>query len=295
MEIQRQRLHLYEGLGHSLKAMVHVTGWRTHGKNLSRLIAKSEGEQRLMLQQANNGFNLFATVQALGELVRLVALLQRGRKEDFEKISNWVDIDELKSWQTGDEERIVSPFVETIKQISTSICRSYGWPRVTVTSLIYGKEEVFAWINPDSMNQFEEMAEADISFDINELKIPPLKAGSDAIFAFIPAIIEPIRNALEYLLRNHHKFSEPHALQIRISSELPDFISVEIGNAVDSHNIPPEGLPSGLDVTQGLVESVGLTKYIKSSHSDLDNDCKLYWITIHVTPQKLCQQIIEGS
>ena len=293
--LQRQRLGLYEGLGHALKAMVQVTAWWIHREKLAELVPKSRAKHRLALEQATNGFNLFAPVQGMGELIRLVALLQRGQKPDFEKISQWVARSEFEAWQNGDEKVIVAPFVETIKKISVSICRAYGWPRVTITSLVAGEKRAFCWDHPeDSKAATLENAAERIDFDPRTLRIPPLRADTGAIFAFLPSVVEPMRNALEYLLKTKHEFGKPHALRVHVESVLPDHLTLCIGNAVPSNRLPPPKMPDGLRVTQRLVEEIGLTEFGGPELRATAEGYHIYWIKVLVRPYQLCCRILSG-
>jgi hypothetical protein len=254
-----------EGIGHTLKNIVDLTNWptalaklRNLIRNYERLVADHRHDEiRGRLYEANRCIGQFSLVSGLGHFARLAGALDR---EEYEKFDDWLDADGLGRWTSGDtmdERRICSAYVDTIYHVVASLCASLDMGRepqkfevICASTSVQGENRAYNGSNQDDHGHFDKFL----------LEIPPFRRGSDAVYSFIFALMEPLVNALralEQLRDNPALGSSERLLRICITPKLPEEIEFSITNPSASK---VQGTLSGFEKTRHMLRRIGIAE-----------------------------------
>ncbi len=307
MAAAAERVTVYEAIGHTLKSAVSITSWATRKREMLKIVealpnagVSPEQESVLLsainrdrnarprtlaqvLRQTANAFANFAFAESLGGLVRLISALESGR---WSKMSGWVDEDALQRWESG-EASIVWQYADVVYSLAQVACRASGWPSFQV--------EVF--VSPAATAPVTKFWNSGMPIDEQvapgRLFMPPFSRESDAAFALLPSILEPISNAVKASTKDRNRdTTEP--IRIRIFGELPSRIRIEIGNP---HSERFEGdFPSGLKDTAILIEKVGIARFESRVESEpIRAGRHVVWVKLDLVPQELARRIIAHA
>jgi hypothetical protein len=304
MAAAAERVTVYEAIGHTLKSAVSITSWATRKREMLKIVealpnAGVSPEQEVVLlsaikrdknarprtlaqvfRQTANAFANFAFAESLGGLVRLISALESGR---WSKMSGWVDEDALQRWESC-EASIVHQYADVVYSLAQVACRASGWPSFQV--------EVF--VSPAATLPVTKFWNSGMPIDEQvapgKLSMPPFSRESDAAFALLPSILEPISNAVKASTKDRNRDTTV-PVRIRIIGELPSRIRIEIGNP---HSERFEGdLPSGLKDTAILIEKVGIARFEPRVESELICAGRyVVWVRLDLVPQELARRII---
>ncbi|MGA7806961.1 hypothetical protein, partial [Bradyrhizobium sp.] len=254
-----------EGIGHTLKNIVDLTNWptalaklRNLIRNYDRLVADDRHDEiRGRLYEANRCMGLFSLVSGLGHFGRLAGALDR---EEYEKFNDWLDPDGLGRWTSGDtmdERRICGAYIDTIYRVVASLCASLDMDRepqkfevICASTSVQWDRRAYNGSDQDDHGQFDKFL----------LEIPPFRRGSDAVYSFIFALMEPLVNALralEQLRDNQALSSSEHLLRIFITPKLPEEIEFSITNPCVSK---VQATLSGFEKTRHMLRRIGIAE-----------------------------------
>ena len=217
-------------------------------------------------------------------MLRLVGILNRN---EYERLAHWFSLDSLREW---DKEEALDDYVSSIIHLARSIGSAMGRPAFDVQ------------INGGEFQRYRD----NLRFDPFELNFPPLSRArkDEPIFAILPALIEPLVNALSYLRDEADgidKEDEQEPIKIvirdcrRSSGEgtsgshrscelvrLPHIL-IQIGNRCLSR-LDVE--PSGINTTRQLLERTRLATIGNGEY-----DGEYWWVPVLLHPQELYKQI----
>jgi hypothetical protein len=267
-EIQQQRDSQQgadEGIGHTLKNIVDLTNWPTSLaqlrnliRNYDRLVADGRRDEiRRRLYDASRCIGLFSLVGGLGHFARLAGALDR---EEYGKFNDWVDMDGLRRWTSGnreDERTICDAYVHTVHRIVASLCASLDMGRAPQKFEVVCAGASREW----KRKQYDGADQDDHGhFDKFSLQIPPFKKGSDAAYSFIFALMEPLVNALralEQLRVSPILGSSDPILRVCITSRLPEEVVFSITNPSATR---VQGSLSGFEKTRHMLRRIEIAE-----------------------------------
>jgi hypothetical protein len=275
------RVHALEGIGHAMKWATQLTMWESISEKLRDAVddpSLDAAGTRLLLRRAANSLELVALAQGLGNLVRVVAALNRGL---LEKLSGWYDPRGHQEWEDGRAARITAAYAELAFAVGRTVCRGTGWPTLECEVIGEdGESEVRSWGAGES-------DETDGALRPNALRVPPFRMGCDAVYVMIAALGEPMKNATHAMKDERVDPAEP--LRIRMRPSLSeDQILVEIGNVTSSDRTE---LPPGVRDTEALVRDTSIVTY-GDPYRD-DEDGRVFWVPVRVHPMKLSRTLKE--
>ena len=287
-----------EGIGHTLKNIVDLTNWPTtlakmHNliRNYERLIAdRRHDEIRGRLYEASRCIGLFSLVGGLGHFARLAGALDR---EEYEKFNDWLDTDGLRRWTSGDrkdERHICGAYLDTVYHAVASLCASLDMGREPQRF-----EVICANASVQRKAEGYDGSDQDGRFDKFLLEIPPFKRGSDAIYSFIFALMEPLVNALRALdqLRNNPTLDpSERLLRICITPKLPEEIEFSIANPSASK---VQGTLSGFEKTRHMLRRIGITEIDDLEFRPVRPGLYEALARVHFKPYGLAQRIARQT
>ncbi len=280
--LMQNQARIYDGLGHTLKTAVQSTGWSQSIEQLRKLPSLDNEKNQFTIFRAINSLSLFAYAEGLGHLLRLFALLQRG---EFKKLENWVDEELLLEWETGDSTKVLNIYKYSIEMIAQTLCIAQGWSVMELIVVNNGEEERTEWKYTEGIEQY-------FNFNLSRVGLPPfVYDNEDALFALIPAILEPIRNAIKYYKKNESTYTELPPLRLRLEGNLPEGILLSVGN----DSVRPEELnnelPSGLKTTEMLLQQTEMATFANPIIQKHNETNATFWVPITIHPNRLANKI----
>jgi hypothetical protein len=254
-----------EGIGHTLKNIVELTNWptalaqlRNLIRNYERLVAHNRHEEiRRRLYVVSRCMGLFSLVGGLGHFARLAGALDR---EEYGKYNDWLDVDGLRRWTSGnreDERYICDAYVDAVYGIVASLCASLDLGREPQRFEVICAGASSEW----KKKEYDGADEDDYGrFDKFSLHIPPFKRGTDAVYSFVFALMEPFVNALrtlEQLRENPTLRSSERVLRVNITPRLPEEIVFSIANPSVAK---VQGTLSGFEKTRHMLRRIEIAE-----------------------------------
>jgi hypothetical protein len=280
--LSNEGMKAYEGSAHLLKGSISITGYKDALNDLQQEYPDIE-QVPPATRKAENSLSLFSILEGSTGLLRLVGILNRN---EYERLTHWFSQDSLRQW---DKEEALDDYVSSITHLARAIGSAMGRPAFDIQ------------INGGEFQQYKD----EIRFDPYELNFPPLSRArkDEPIFAILPALIEPLVNALSYLrdeaggidkedeqepikivIQDRRCFSDEVTQDAQPSSEiirLPHIL-VQIGNRCLSRlNVEP----SGINTTRQLLERTQLATIGKGEY-----DGEYWWVPVLLHPKELYKQ-----
>jgi hypothetical protein len=258
----RESEQVYEGLGHMLKGSVSLTGW---ADALDALITDYPDEQSMSttLKKVKRSLSLLAILEGSAGLLRLVGILNR---KEYNKLTYWFTRNK-SSWN---EPSLLDDYTTSLTHLARAIGSALGYPFLQVK---IGSNPPQVYTNP-------------VTFKIKHLHFPPLskERGPDAIFALLPAFIEPYINAIRYVRDTEEvqerKKNDPVKLYIedrRNSNRSHIFVKI-----LNFCPTKPPAHQTGLRITKKLMQKTMLATII-DGYFEQDQ----WAVGIQLHPQKL--------
>lgn len=281
-----ERTDVYESIGHTLKTAVQVTGWRGWHRRLRELAQEATDARTVnQLNGAANALALFGLAEGLGGLVRLVGILDDDEKlRGLQNRDRWVQEAEVEEWLSGKAENVVWKYFATLRQLSRVVCLGVGWPHVHIRlHQASGDFVEHHW-------EYDPVAEPHEALDVSSLAMPPLREGTDGVFAVLPSLMEPLRNAATALDRDRPRGLP--ALRIEVMGNLPRSVEVLVGNVLAAGQEPPMGLPPGLRTTAALLKLAGVASFREPMVEETPTGERIFWIGVEIHPVDLALRIL---
>ena len=275
---------VYEDIGHILNATLSLAGLNDVRKTL-RTDLRALVEERPSLKKISNSLTLLTIMEGTVGLLRLIGILHRG---DYSKLEEWFDDASLELWESRDEEterKVFRLYQEAIVHLARAMGSAFGRPWFEVT--VEGHT-----------TRYDEPCH----LDPGKLTFLPLSKSrrSEAIYALLPALVEPLRNALLFLedREDYIPDEEPIRLTIKDNRQKPavgtPHIFVEVANlwpSDQSSNPVVAGRdPAGVKATRRFMELTGMA-HIRKTHYDSE----YRKLAIHLHPQKLREKILKAN
>ncbi len=255
-EIQ-DRLSAYESIGHALKSLVAITGWRrsradlrdAHSK-LGGLLERGESSDQLRVisvavENAYRSLGMFALPQSMGHFVRMAAA---ARDENWRKFNAWIDSEGDVRWSDANVEKICTHYSNSIFLVAECICLGFGWKRLIVDCKAALPESRHLTWEADGNPQGDFM---------RNLHFPPFKKGTDASYIFTFALTEPICNALTALVEcSTYETNLPAAMDLALRIKVsPVHEAKEILVRVENESLEPAPVRiPGLEHTRRMLD-----------------------------------------
>jgi hypothetical protein len=269
MATDSDRAEIYEEIAHGWKGLLTLAGL-ADSRNTLRECIQNAGELSTPLTKVYNTLTLLTILEGSSGLFRLNGIVAH---REFWRLKWWFTKDSLAAWNDlRNREEVFELYHDSIVHLARSIGTALGRP----------------WI--DVQSHREKTSHHDpCFFELRELNFPPLSKsnGNEPIFALLPALVEPLINALRYLKEQTGQSAttewerEPVKLVIedrRDNSNTPHIL-VRIGNRCYDRNVK---VPSGVKNTRHLMKMTRLATMIWSEARD-----GYQWVTIRLHPQKL--------
>jgi len=283
-----ERTAAYESIGHTLKTAVQLTGWRGWHQSL-RELARSHEDQAdsLVLNGAANALALFSLAEGLGGLVRLIGILDNDEKLRALDKQGWVDPTLLTAWQEGDTDAILKAYFATVQEVARIVCLGVGWPTLQLRCCQSpGDASEYNWT-------YDAAAEAHEVLNVNTLSTPPFRAGSDGVVAVLPALLEPMRNAVTAMGQSRKRgLSTTTALRVELEADLPGSVIVRVGNTLPNGEKAPPGMPPGLRTTAALLGLARVASFREPRVESTGTRERVFWIDVDLHPVDLASRIL---
>jgi hypothetical protein len=275
------RIRALEGIGHTMKWATQLTMWESISEKLRDAVddeSLGSDEVRSLLRRAASSLELVALAQGLGNLVRVVAALNRGL---LEKLGEWYDPRGHREWEDGAVEPVTAAYAELAFAVGRTVCRGTGWPALRCE--VFGEG---GRVTAESWNAGAP-DEPDGPFHPSTLRVPPFRRGCDAVYVMIAALGEPMKNATHAMKDERVAPEEP--LRIRVIPRLAEEeVVIEIGNKTSSTRTE---LPPGVRDTEALVHDSSIVTYGEPYRDEDDEG--VFWVPIRVHPMKLSRTLRE--
>ena len=268
-----ERAEMYENIAHNCKNLLTQAGLGKARHTLREVMhgGKCRAEP---LAEVYNTLTLLTVLEGSLGLLRLNGILQRS---EYKRLKAWFTSDSLAVWDDpGQQQTVFEEYRDSVVHTARSIATAVGHPLVEVES--NGRRELYS---------------EPCYFQPGLLSFPPLaffKMGEPA-FALMPAIAEPLLNALRYLNEKKEYAGGQWAREpVRLVIEdrrnaAPPHILVRVGNRCDDSHFRE---PSGVRMTRRLMEKTKVATLISEEPS---GDCR--WVSVLLHPQKLYQKILR--
>lgn len=275
---QRDRVHatVHESTAHVLKGGLSIAGLDDARNTLDGLLRESP--QSVPLKKIRNSLNLLTVLEGSVHQLRLNSILHT---RDYSKLSKWFDEGLLALWNStreSDERLVLRRYKDSVVHLARAIGSSLGRPWVEVT--VEGETETF---------------NEDCPFEGSRLRFLPLTdlETSEAVYALLPALVEPLTNALEF----YYRFSDQLPARAPIKLVIEDnrhgrrglrvsHIAVRIGNLCPTDIFSSAALlrndPPGVRQTRELLAFSRLAAINPTSHDGTHR-----WVNVLIHPQRL--------
>jgi hypothetical protein len=277
---EKAQYAVYEDIGHVLGTSLSIAGLNDSRKTL-RTDLCGLVEQRPKLRKVSNSLTLLTILEGSVGLLRLIGILHR---HDFSKLEEWFDDASIAAWESKEkrvEEKVFQLYHDAVVHLARSIGSAFGRPWLEVT------------VGEQTTRYNEEC-----HFDLNNLNFLPLSRArrGEAIYALLPALVEPLINALKFMddVNEHLPLAEPIKLLIEDNRRKPmtgtPCIHVEVRNLCPAALFPnPQDLkrdPSGVKTTRRFLALTEMATLKRTQHRD---EHRVLSILLH--PKKLYDKI----
>jgi hypothetical protein len=254
-----QRLETENDLGHILKTMVQLTGWKVSLGKLGHVLSFVTYDKFIVepvrkdivepVRFAARSLSTFGIAEGLGQMLRVRGIMKRD--EQPQKLVDWVDKKLLEAWRSNENDRIRAMFEKSITGILKVVCGSITSEKVQVRFEVE-RDSGFhmVWTNTT-----KEGAQ-DVLPIISYLPCPPFTRDAAATCMLACALMEPLKNASEYLSKEDNR-TLPREIVVQLSVELPKVI-MRVGNCVTPGYIIKQ--PSGLQLTSHVLKDLRFAK-----------------------------------
>src|SRR6185369_10059542 len=174
-----------EGAAHWVNSLVRIAGRADAAKKVERAIntVGIDSKSRSALERAYQSLQLMILVEAGTGLLRLFGTLDHG---DHHKLRDWFTETSKSEWE---KPVALQKYQNSVVHLARAIGSAFGHPQVS------------AMIGADEISYTDYCA-----LDLDELRFPPLskqEKGNEPILAILPALTEPLSNAIMYMMKNN--------------------------------------------------------------------------------------------
>ena len=279
-ERERERVfaRVYEHVAHFLGGSLEAAGLDATRKTLRRELRPMLADS-VPLKMVNNALTLLTLTEGSVGLLRLIGILSR---KEYGKLGEWFDDSSLGMWCPDDPRgggQTLDRYVRSIVHLARAIGSARGRP----------------WVAVEVNGRPAPCDDSYCEFDRRELHFPPLSlsARGEAVYAMLPALVEPLVNALRFYADAGEQIParEPIRLKIDDRRQSPPpgtgpHISVGIGNLCPPSLFADEEAlqqdPPGVQMTRRLMTLSRLATLMPTEH-----DGAYRWVTVHLHPQRL--------
>jgi hypothetical protein len=280
--IVESRAEALEGAAHWINSLMRASGRDEAVKQLDRVISAladdEANEMRSRLVKVRRLLILQVLPESGAGVFRLIGTL---RSENYDKLRNWFTRTSKEQWERPET---FDQYLRSITHLARAIGSALGRPHLIVEA----NGEITSYKN-------------DCVLDTDELQFPPLskaEADMEAVLALLPALTEPLTNAILYLekieQRAKHRPGEeslPKPIKLKIKDSRPSHILVKIGNPYFGTNEAPS-LP-GVSITRRLMSFTKLADIDDKVEIEEDHDGRYLWVSVRLHPQILADLISQ--
>lgn len=272
-KIIRSRAKTIERLAHWLNGLMRSVGRAGAANNVEaamKLVADNDVALQL-LQEAGNSLQLMVLAEAGTSLFRLYGTIDEG---DFAHLRKWFTETSRLEWGMP---TAFQKYVQSVTHLARAIGSARGHKRIDI--VVNGKKTEY---------------NDGCKLDLDDLRFPPLSKGekvNEPILALLPALTEPLENALNYLDRKRQLGSEtPIRIEIEDlrDTDSAECILINIGNPFFEENDLPER--HGLARAQELMKITRLATIDAGERREVDG-VPYYFVPVRLHPQRLAERI----
>lgn len=271
-KIVRSRAKTVERLAHWLNGLMRSVGRARAAKNLTQAMQYLTNNDDVsdLLNEVRNSLQLMVLPEAGTSLFRLYGTIDEG---DFAHLRKWFTETSRLEWQ---KPTAFQKYVQSITHLARALGSARGHKRIDI--VVQGKKTEYT---------------TGCELDLDDLRFPPLAKGekvNEPILALLPALTEPLENALNYLDKKGWLGSEtPIRIEIQdLRQSQSPCILFTIGNRFFEEDELPER--HGLARAQELMEIIGLATIDSGERRDVDG-ILYYFVPVRLHPQKLAEKI----
>jgi len=276
--IAQSRAEALEGAAHWINSLMRVSGREEAVKLIDRVLHDLDHgktwnlEARTRLIKVRRSLVLQVLPESGTGVYRLIGML---RSENYDKLRNWFTESSKELWKKPEA---FDQYQRSITHLARAIGSALGHPDIIVRT-------------KDSETHFI----GDCVLDTYELQFPPLsKAETDteSVLALLPALTEPLTNAILYLEKIEQRVSREHGnlpIKLLIEDHRPSHILVKIGNPYFGTNEAPS-LP-GVSMTRRLMAYTMLADIDDRVEIVSENGERYLWVSVRLHPQRLAELI----
>jgi hypothetical protein len=271
--IVRSRAQALEGVAHWLNSLVRMAGRSRAARILDQVTRQlpSNDLLKVKLEQIFDSLQLLVLLEAGTGLLRLVGTLGEG--DPGRKLGDWFTSSSMAEWRTP---AAFPKYQASLTHLARAIGSSFGHPLVLV-------------VCDGEQKQFSDYC----ALDLDEVLFPPLskaEKGNEPILALLPALTEPISNALAYM-RTKGLLGSDYPLVLEIEDHRDNEVAC-ITVAIGSPYFEQDHLPS----SHGVAIAGRLSKLTELAEIGLGevrncNGHPYYFVPVSIHPQMLAQQI----
>lgn len=271
-KIVRSRAKTVERLAHWLNGLMRSVGRARAANNLQhalKLVGDDENALHL-LKEVGNSLQLMVLAEAGTSLFRLYGTIDEG---DFGHLRKWFTETSRLEWE---KPTAFEKYQKSVTHLARAIGGARGHIRIDI--VVQGEKTEYT---------------TGCELDLDELRFPPLAKGekvNEPILALLPALTEPLENALNYLDKRRQLGSDT---PIRI--EIEDLrhtdapcILVNIGNRFFDEDELPER--HGLARAQQLMEITEVATISEGEKREVEG-VLYYFVPVRLHPQRLAEAI----
>ena len=272
-KIVRSRAKTVERLAHWLNGLMRSVGRAGAANNLQhamKLVGRDNDTALQLMNEVDNSLQLMVLAEAGTSLFRLYGTIDEG---DFSHLRKWFTETSRLEWTRP---AAFEKYEKSITHLARAIAGARGHKRIDV--VVAGTKREYT---------------TSCKLDLDEVRFPPLAKGekvNEPILSLLPALTEPLENALNYLDKKR-KLGSDTPIRIEIEdlrhSESPCILA-NIGNPFFEEDELPER--HGLARAQELMEIVDLATISEGEKREVDG-VTYYFVPVRLHPQRLVEAI----
>ncbi len=290
--IAESRAEALEGAAHWINSLMRLSGRDDAVKQVDQVVSDLDNgkpwsaDLRSRLIKVRRSLVLQVLPESGTGVFRLIGTLRSG---NYDKLRYWFTETSKEQWERPEA---FNQYHQSITHLARAIGSALGHPEVMV-----------------EVNGERTYYRDDCVLDTYELQFPPLsKAETDteAILALLPALTEPLTNAILYLEKIEHRVkrgqdrsrlqgavSKSKPIKLVFEDFRPSHILVKIGNPYFGADQAPS-LP-GVSITRRLMAFTKLAEIDEKIEIEEDNGERYLWLSVRLHPQLLAELIAQPS
>jgi hypothetical protein len=279
LEIAMRRVLSYRDFGHTLKNLLEFTNWDSTRTDIGKLRRSPDlpAKASNVLRRAYASLGLFSTVQGLGHLMNVAGRVDSS-DPDWTKYASWLDDARSVDFIDGDAEA----YAAAAFSIAVALSERRDISTVHVTCAEPDASvAIRSWSREDAQHP---------AFVVKQLHFAPFRAGSDAPFLLIIALVEPLVNAIRALEVAARATGQRHPLELDVSRK-GDCMRISVSNVGATVKLPTL---SGMRSVRRMLAETQMFELSDPEEAEISDGRSRFTVKLDIRPRYLVD-LINGA